>query len=64
MSDVSATTADAPPARLKVRYLDEIRPKLIERFGYTSMMQAPRVEKVTLNMGVGLAGLMALCVPA
>jgi large subunit ribosomal protein L5 len=40
-------------ARLKTRYLEEIRPALIERFGYTSVMQAPRVEKVTLNMGVG-----------
>jgi large subunit ribosomal protein L5 len=40
-------------ARLKTRYLAEIRPALIERFGYSSVMQAPRVEKVTLNMGVG-----------
>lgn len=48
-------TADAPPARLKIRYLEEIRPALIERFGYSSPMQAPRLEKITLNMGVGLA---------
>jgi large subunit ribosomal protein L5 len=47
--------ATAPPARLKTRYLDEIRPALIERFGYTSSMQAPKLEKVTLNMGVGSA---------
>ena len=40
-------------ARLKQRYLEEIRPKLIERFGYSSPMQAPRIEKVTVNMGVG-----------
>jgi large subunit ribosomal protein L5 len=40
-------------ARLKQRYIDEIRPQLIERFGYTTPMQAPRVEKITLNMGVG-----------
>ena len=40
-------------ARLKERYNDEIRPQLIERFGYSSPMQAPRVEKITLNMGVG-----------
>jgi large subunit ribosomal protein L5 len=50
---MSAPTAEAPPARLKTRYLEEIRPALIERFGYSSVMQAPRVEKVTLNMGVG-----------
>jgi large subunit ribosomal protein L5 len=40
-------------ARLKTRYQDEIRPALIERFGYTSPMQAPRIEKIVLNMGVG-----------
>jgi large subunit ribosomal protein L5 len=40
-------------ARLKQRYVDEIRPALIERFGYSTLMQAPRIEKITLNMGVG-----------
>jgi len=45
-------TTDSP-ARLKVRYLEEIRPALIERFGYSSVMQAPAIEKITLNMGVG-----------
>ena len=40
-------------ARLKTRYLEEIRPALIQRFGYSSVMQAPRLEKITLNMGVG-----------
>jgi large subunit ribosomal protein L5 len=47
--------ATAPPARLKTRYLDEIRPALIQRFGYSSPMQAPKLEKVILNMGVGMA---------
>jgi large subunit ribosomal protein L5 len=42
-----------PGARLKQRYLEEIRPSLIERFGYSTPMQAPRVTKVTVNMGVG-----------
>jgi large subunit ribosomal protein L5 len=51
----SATTETAPPARLKGRYLEEIRPALMSRFGYTSVMQAPKLEKVTVNMGVGLA---------
>jgi large subunit ribosomal protein L5 len=50
---MNATTTDAPPARLKTRYLEEIRPELISRFGYSSVMQAPRIEKITLNMGVG-----------
>ena len=40
-------------ARLKTRYIDEIRPKLIERFGYSSVMQAPKIDKVTVNMGCG-----------
>jgi large subunit ribosomal protein L5 len=42
-------------ARLKERYNDEIKPALVERFGYSSVMQAPKVEKVVLNMGVGEA---------
>ena len=41
------------PARLKTRYQEEIRPQLVERFGYTTPMQAPRILKVTVNMGVG-----------
>lgn len=41
------------PSRLKSRYLDELRPALISRFGYSSVMQVPRIAKVTLNMGVG-----------
>ena len=40
-------------ARLKQRYLEEIQPQLVERFGYSSPMQAPRIEKVIVNMGVG-----------
>ena len=51
----TTTTDAAPPARLKIRYLEEIRPALVERFGYSSVMQAPRIEKITVNMGVGLA---------
>jgi large subunit ribosomal protein L5 len=52
---MSAPTETAPPARLKTRYLEEIRPQLISRFGYSSVMQAPKIEKITLNMGVGEA---------
>jgi large subunit ribosomal protein L5 len=40
-------------ARLKTQYLEQIRPALIERFGYSSVMQAPKLQKITLNMGVG-----------
>src|SRR6188472_428010 len=48
-----ATAAPKTTARLKERYLQEIRPALVERFGYSTPMQAPRLEKITLNMGVG-----------
>ena len=41
------------PARLKSKYSDDIRPALIERFGYSTPMQAPKIEKITVNMGVG-----------
>jgi large subunit ribosomal protein L5 len=40
-------------ARLKTKYNDEIRPALIERFGFSTPMQAPKIVKVTVNMGVG-----------
>jgi large subunit ribosomal protein L5 len=40
-------------ARFKTQYLEKIRPALIERFGYSSYMQAPKLVKITLNMGVG-----------
>ena len=40
-------------ARLKDQYNEQIRPALVRRFGYSSIMQAPKLEKVTLNMGVG-----------
>jgi large subunit ribosomal protein L5 len=49
------TIAPATTARLKQRYLEEIRPALIERFGYSSPMQAPELQKITLNMGLGEA---------
>jgi large subunit ribosomal protein L5 len=42
-----------PQARLKTKYLEDIRPALVERFGYTTPMQAPKIVKVTVNMGVG-----------
>jgi large subunit ribosomal protein L5 len=42
-------------ARLKDHYEREVRPALMRRFGYSSSMQAPRVVKVTLNMGIGEA---------
>jgi large subunit ribosomal protein L5 len=40
-------------ARMKTKYSDEVRPALVERFGYSTPMQAPKIMKVTVNMGVG-----------
>jgi large subunit ribosomal protein L5 len=45
--------ATVTTARLKTRYAEEIRPALKERFGYSSIMEVPKIEKITLNMGVG-----------
>lgn len=41
--------------RLKKRYEEEVRPALMERFGYDNVMRAPRLVKVCINMGVGKA---------
>ncbi|HOP68299.1 MAG: 50S ribosomal protein L5 [Dethiobacteria bacterium] len=40
-------------SRLKQRYLEEIRPAMMERFNYKNIHQVPRIEKVVINMGVG-----------
>ena len=45
-----ATATYSP--RLKDRY-SELRPQLQEELGLSSIMQVPRIEKITLNMGVG-----------
>jgi large subunit ribosomal protein L5 len=50
----ASAQAQVPP-RLKERYESEVRAHLKERFGYSSMMEVPRVTKITLNMGVGEA---------
>ena len=47
------TKQAAPPPRLRERYESEIVTALTSRFGYSSPMQVPRLEKITLNMGVG-----------
>jgi large subunit ribosomal protein L5 len=40
-------------ARLETEYKERILPALVEQFAYNSVMQAPRITKITLNMGVG-----------
>ena len=42
-------------ARLFDYYKGTVAPELMKKFGYTSIMQVPRIEKITLNMGVGEA---------
>jgi len=42
-------------ARLQQTYREKITPDLMAKFGYTSVMQVPRITKITLNMGVGEA---------
>ena len=53
--EAAATAQVAPPPRLRERYEQEVLPALTERFGYASRMQAPRLQKITLNMGIGEA---------
>ncbi|OSI07316.1 50S ribosomal protein L5 [Neisseria animaloris] len=42
-------------ARLRQFYNDTVVPELMKQFGYKSIMEVPRIEKITLNMGVGEA---------
>jgi large subunit ribosomal protein L5 len=46
-------TATATRPRLKERYDEEVRPRLKEELGFSSLMRVPRITKITLNMGVG-----------
>ncbi|MDN6293544.1 MAG: 50S ribosomal protein L5 [Alkalibacterium gilvum] len=41
--------------RLKEKYNNDVRKSMVEKFDYSSIMQAPRVEKIVINMGVGEA---------
>ena len=42
-------------SRLQDHYKEKVVPALMEKFGYKSVMQVPRIEKITVNMGVGEA---------
>jgi large subunit ribosomal protein L5 len=50
-----ATTAKKSIPRLKEKFIQEVTPKLKEKFSYTNPMAVPKVVKVVLNMGVGAA---------
>jgi large subunit ribosomal protein L5 len=43
----------APPARLAALYKEKVVPDLMQKFGYKTVMQVPRLNKITINMGVG-----------
>jgi large subunit ribosomal protein L5 len=45
----------APPARLRIRYEQQVRQDLMKEFGFTNPMQAPKLDKVVVNMGLGEA---------
>jgi large subunit ribosomal protein L5 len=47
----AASPAEMP--RLLKRYLDDVRTKMQQEFGYTNPMQVPKLEKIVINMGVG-----------
>jgi large subunit ribosomal protein L5 len=49
------SAVDTYTPRLKEQYESEIRPRLLGELGVSSIMQVPRIEKITLNMGVGEA---------
>ena len=55
MATPQKSVAAAPVARLQGIYRDKIVPELMTKFGFTSVMQVPRLEKITLNMGVSEA---------
>ena len=50
-----APQGPAPEARLHAIYREKIVPELMAKFGFSSVMQVPRLQKITLNMGVGEA---------
>jgi len=45
----------APPPRLRESYEQELKPALTQRFGYSTPMAVPTLDKITLNMGLGEA---------
>jgi len=51
----NGTAEAALPPRLKERYNAEVRPALVNEFSYSNMMQAPKLEKIVVNIGIGEA---------
>ncbi|MBK8294393.1 MAG: 50S ribosomal protein L5 [Solirubrobacterales bacterium] len=53
MEAATSTEQAIPPPRLRDTYNDVVLPELIKKFGYSTPMRAPRLQKITLNMGLG-----------
>jgi large subunit ribosomal protein L5 len=53
---MSDNNVAAPNARLKDYYLKTVVPAMMKEFSYSNIMQVPKIEKIVVNMGVGLAG--------
>jgi large subunit ribosomal protein L5 len=49
----AAPEVPPPPARLVVYYREKVIPDLMQKHGYKTVMQVPRIRKITINMGVG-----------
>jgi large subunit ribosomal protein L5 len=49
----AAPEQPAPPPRLGQYYREKVVPELMQKFGYKTVMQVPRLKKITINMGVG-----------
>ena len=49
----AAPEVPAPPARLATLYREKVVPDLMQKHGYKTVMQVPRIKKITINMGVG-----------
>jgi large subunit ribosomal protein L5 len=49
----AAPEVPPPPARLATHYREKVVPELMQKHGYKTVMQVPRIKKITINMGVG-----------
>lgn len=54
-AETATAKAKAPPARLRIRFKDEILPSLMKEKGYTNPMAVPHLQKIIVNMGIGEA---------
>jgi large subunit ribosomal protein L5 len=52
---MTAQKKDTYVPRLQQRYIEEVLPALVKKFGYKNRLQAPRLDKIVINMGVGEA---------